>query len=61
MQLNLVIVQLQEGSALGYNVVCKLLDVIVGSQLLLQLGKDIQAQYLIVAVGLLVVLGLYYF
>ena len=59
-ELNLVVVQLKESTALRNHVVGKLLDVIVCSELLLQLGKDVQTENLVVAVCFLVVFGSYY-
>ena len=56
--LNLVIVQFQEGTALGYDVMSELLDVVVSTEFLLQLGKDVETKHLVVAICLLVVLCL---
>ena len=57
-QLNLVIVQLQEGAALRYYIMSKLLDVVVSTKFLLQLGKDVETKHLVVAICLLVMLCL---
>ena len=61
MQLYLVGIQLYEYATLTYYLGSKSLDVIVGSQFLLELGQNVQSQYLLVAVCLLVMTCLYDF